>query len=111
VPFAIATGVAAAPFLRELVERAGASGTVYAIPNDFFGHNIEVAGLLTGGTSCAISGQAPGRGVLLPMSMLRHGEGVFLDDMTLEQLSQGLGVPVIPVECDGGKLLAAMRGQ
>ena len=112
VPFAIATGVAAAPFLRELVERAGASGTVYAIPNDFFGHTIEVAGLLTGGDILRhLRGRPLGERVLLPMSMLRHGEGVFLDDMTLEQLSQGLGVPVIPVECDGGKLLAAMRGQ
>ena len=32
---------------------------------------------------------------------------MFLDDMTLEELSQALGVPVIPVQNDGGALLRA----
>lgn len=111
-PFAIATGVAAAPFLRELVRRSGAEGTVYAVPNDFFGHTIDVAGLLTGGDLIRFLKDKPlGKRLLIPMSMLRHGEGVFLDDMTLEQLSEALGVPVRPVEADGGQLLDAMRGR
>ena len=41
--------------------------------------------------------------------MLRHGEGVFLDDLTPEDVSRELGVPVIPLEVDGAELLAAMR--
>ena len=112
VPFAIATGVAAAPFLRALAERAGADGTVYAIPNDFLGHTIEVAGLLTGGDIIRhLRGKDLGQRLLIPITMLRHGEGVFLDDVTVEQLSEALGVPVTPVEIDGGKLLDAMRGR
>ena len=43
--------------------------------------------------------------------MLRDGEGVFLDDLTPDDLAKELGVPVIPVDCDGAKLLAAMRGE
>ena len=42
--------------------------------------------------------------------MLRHGENVFLDDVTLEQVSQTLGVPVVPVEQDGGALADAIFG-
>ena len=43
--------------------------------------------------------------------MLRHGEGVFLDDLTPADLERELGVPVQIVEPDGAKLLAAMRGE
>ena len=43
--------------------------------------------------------------------MLRHGEGVFLDDVTLEQVSEELGVPVVPVGGSGDELLSAMLGQ
>lgn len=55
VPFSIATGVSAAPFLTELVELARKKcgkieGTVYPIRNDFFGETIVVAGLVTGAT-------------------------------------------------------------
>ncbi len=55
VPFSIATGVSAAPFLTELVELARKKcgkieETVYPIRNDFFGETIVVAGLVTGAT-------------------------------------------------------------
>ena len=111
-PFSVATGVAAAPFIRALAEKAGAKCTVYPIPNDFLGHTIDVAGLLTGGDIIRhLKGKDLGARLLLPMTMLRHGEGVFLDDLTPEDLERELGVPVVCVETDGAKLLAAMRGQ
>lgn len=52
-PFTVATGTAAAPFMRYLLEQASAwfpalRGQVIAVENDFFGHTIDVAGLLTG---------------------------------------------------------------
>ena len=55
-----------------------------------------------------LQGKDLGEALLIPQVMLRHGEGVFLDDMTLEELSAALGVPVIPVENDGEALLRAM---
>lgn len=42
--------------------------------------------------------------------MLRHGERVFLDDVSLDDVERALGVPVIPVEQDGYELLDAMCG-
>ena len=52
-PFTIATGTAAAPFMTYLLEQAkgyfpALRGQVAAVENDFFGHTIDVAGLLTG---------------------------------------------------------------
>ena len=36
------------------------------------------------------------------------GGGIFLDDITLDEVASELGVPVIPIENDGGVLLDAM---
>ena len=96
--------------MRALLEKAGANGTVYGIPNDFFGHTIEVAGLLTGQDIIRhLRDKDIGERVYIPKTMLRHGEGVFLDDLTPEDVSRELGVSVIPLEVDGAELLAAMR--
>ena len=113
-PFTIATGTAAAPFLRGLLEQAKAyfpelEGQVIAVENDFFGHTIDVAGLLTGQDLSAQLQRLPSLGrVLLPLHMLRHGETVFLDDYTVARLADELGCPVQIVGIDGGDLLDAM---
>lgn len=116
VSFSIATGVSAAPFLSKLLMTAQQkydkiSGSVYPILNDFFGHTIDVAGLITGVDLIAqLRGKALGRRLLIPRSMLREGEGVFLDGVTLEQVEQTLGLTVIPIEPDGNSLFLAMTG-
>ena len=113
-PFTIAAGTAAAPFLRGLVQRAmgdypGLRGQVIAVENDFFGHTIDVAGLLTGqDISAQLRGRDLGDRVLIPIHMMRHGETVFLDDYTVERLSRELGVPVQVVDEDGFALVDAM---
>lgn len=112
--FTIATGTAAAPFMRRLLEQAqdwfpALRGQVIAVENDFFGHTIDVAGLLTGQDLSAQLRKAPVLGrVLLPPHTLRHGETVFLDDYTVERLSRELGCPVQIAGTDGGDLLDAM---
>ena len=113
-PFTIATGVAAAPFLTELLRRAreqfpAIQGKVVAVENDFFGHTIDVAGLLTGQDIAAqLKGNMLGRRLLIPLHMLRHGETVFLDDYTTERLGRELDATVQVVGLDGGDLLDAM---
>ena len=116
-PFVVATGVSAAPFIKKLMLTAAEKcdnikGNVVAVVNDFFGHTINVAGLITGRDLTAqLQGRDLGERVLIPQNMLRHGEGVFLDDMTLAQAEALLGVPVVPVEQDGAALLRAMLGE
>ncbi|MBQ3404387.1 MAG: DUF512 domain-containing protein [Oscillospiraceae bacterium] len=110
-PFCIATGVSAAPILRQLLDEAKEKfpeldGRVYAIENDFFGHTINVAGLVTGGDLIKqLRGRELGSRILITDKMLRHGEGVFLDDLTLSDVEAELGVPLVPVERDGEALL------
>ena len=115
-PFSIATGVSAAPFLTKLIglarEKCGKlEGTVYPIRNDFFGETITVAGLVTGGDLIAqLKGKPLGQRLLIPQNMLRHGERVFLDGVSLDDVEGALGVPVTPVAQDGYELLDAMCG-
>ena len=112
----IATGVSAAPLLREIAAAASArcpqlTCTVYGIINDFFGHRITVAGLITGGDLLAQLADRPlGTELLIPNVMLRHEGDLFLDDTKLTDVQQQLGVPVTPVESDGDALLAAIYG-
>ncbi len=109
--FTIATGVAAAPFIERLVEEAKKKfprlrGEVVAIVNDFFGHSITVSGLVTGQDIIRqLSERELGERIIIPANMLRHGEGVFLDDVTLRQLSDALHRPVTVSETDGYSLV------
>ena len=71
-----------------------------------------MAGLVTGTDLIAqLKGKKLGERLLIPTSMLRSGEQVFLDDVTLDTVIAALGVPVIPVGQDGYELCDAMFGQ
>ena len=115
-PFSIATGVSAAPFLAKLVDMAKEKcgtidGKVYPIVNHFFGETITVAGLVTGGDLIGqLRDKDLGQRLLIPASMLRSGENIFLDDVTTEDVERELGVPVTAVPQDGYELLDAMLG-
>ena len=112
-PFTIATGTAAAPFLRGLVQRAGGlsraagaghrRGKRLLRPHHRRGGPAYRAGYLR-----PAAGAGPGDRVLIPIHMMRHGETVFLDDYTVERLSRELGVPVQVVDEDGFALVDAM---
>ena len=116
VPFAIATGTAAAPFFEGLLALAKEKypkldGRVYAIQNDFFGHTITVAGLVTGQDLIAqLKDKYLGERLFVSQNMLRRQEMDFLDDVTLEQAVQALRVPIYPVEEDGFGLWDAISG-
>ena len=115
--FSIATGVSAAPFFEKLVCKASAKydtikGRVFPVENDFFGRSINVAGLITGRDLISqLRGKDLGSRLLISQNMLRREEMDFLDDVTLAEASEALGVPVIPVEQDGFALWDAMSGE
>ena len=72
---------------------------------------ITVSGLLTGKDLCAqLAGRDLGEELLLPVNMLRSNERVFLDDVTVEQLSEKLGVPVRIVDTPGEALVDSVLG-
>lgn len=110
--FTIATGCSAAPFMERLVAAAkekfpALEGEVVGIVNDFFGHSIDVSGLVTGQDLIAQlkRRESIGDRILIPASMLRHGETVFLDDITLADVERELGRPVYVSETDGYGLI------
>lgn len=116
VPFSVATGTSVAPFFEKLVFTAkqkydNIDGRVYPIVNDFFGHRINVTGLITGQDLIAqLKGRDLGKRLFISQNMLRREELDFLDDVTLEEASAALGVPIYPIESDGFALWDAISG-
>jgi putative radical SAM enzyme (TIGR03279 family) len=110
----VVTGTLFAPRLVSLLAGAGvdtAAVRVAAVPNEFFGPAIGVAGLLTGRDIQRHLAVRPdlGRAVLVPAVALRDGAGVFLDDLTPADLARDLGAPVRVVAPTPGALLKAIR--
>ena len=116
VPFSIACGTSVAPFFEKLVCTAhekydNIDGRVYAIENDFFGHSINVTGLITGGDLInQLKGKDLGERLFISQNMLRREEMDFLDDVLLEEASAALGVPIYPIGQDGFDLWDAISG-
>lgn len=109
----MATGTSVAPFMESLLSKHPISGVdirIVPILNRFFGETVTVSGLITGQDLIAQLKGIEADEILITQSMLRTGEDVFLDDITLDQVIEALGIPVIPVANDGAALLYALRG-
>src|SRR2546428_534940 len=109
----LVTGTLYAARLERLVTSIpGAVARVAAVPNRFFGGTVSVAGLLTGEdiarhlATLATLGDA----VVVPSVALRDRDGVFLDDMTCEDLAAVLRVPVRVVEPSPRGFMRAVTG-
>jgi NifB/MoaA-like Fe-S oxidoreductase len=86
------------PVLERLNRVEGLDLRLYGLPSPYWGQDLVVTGLLTGSDLIqGLQGRDLGGKLLLPKLMLRQGESVFLDDMTLEQLQAQLAVPIQPI--------------
>ena len=107
----VATGYAAHKLLSNLCKKAeekfqGLKINVIKIKNDFFGDTVTVAGLITGADFKAqLKDLDLGDELLIPRVSLRNEGDKFLDDVTIEELSEKLKVKVTPVENDGAVFL------
>jgi len=112
----IVTGVDAYPLITEIVDKAvkkwdNLECDVYAIQNDFFGHSITVAGLVTATDILKqLNGKDLGEKLLIPAVMLRSERDMFLDSVTVNELAQSLNVDIVPVEVDGYELISNIIG-
>lgn len=110
----IATGVAAYPLLREIADMCqqkcrGLNCNVFSIKNDFFGERITVAGLITATDIYnQLKDKNLGDTLLIPSSMLRAEGDMFLDSVTVKELSQKLNIKIIPIDNDGYALVSAI---
>lgn len=110
----MATGKLAFRFIKQMAdelmsELPGLIIHVYEIRNDFFGEMITVSGLLTGQDIMAqLQGKTLGERLLLPQNVLRSGEDVFLDDVTVPELEKALQVKVDIVKSSGYEFVDAI---
>ena len=115
----LVTGREAAPLLRRLIGRFNAVPNLHlelaVAENSFFGPPVTVTGLLAGSDLlAALSGKDLGEALFISRVLFKEGSGLFLDDMTVEQLEEALKVPVRavsgPVELAGCLAEAACQG-
>ena len=110
----MATGYAAYDYLKEMTEQLvekfpNVKIHLYKIRNDFFGEKITVAGLITGQDLInQLKGKPLGDTLLLPCNMLRDGEEVFLDDVSISEVKESLQVEVDIVKSSGRDLIDAI---
>ena len=101
------TGQIAYPYIRRMADRLmerfpEVKIQVFPIRNDFFGERITVTGLLTGQDIIAqLKGRDLGEILYLPENILRSGERVLLDDITVEDLAGALQVKTDIVKSSG----------
>ena len=112
----IATGVSAYEFICNCVKKVqaecpGINCKVYKIENDFFGHTITVAGLITGKDLInQLKGKDLGEELLISKTMLRSEGDLFLCNSSLEDIKTELGVEITPVAQDGASFAMALLG-
>lgn len=113
----LVTGTAAYPLLCELTRAAcekisGLDVGVYEVVNRLFGETITVSGLITGGDIVyALKGKKLGDELIIPPNCLRSEGDMFLDNMTVDELSEKLGGIRIKQNGPGGAdLLEALIG-
>ena len=113
----VVTGELVYGFISGLCERLmqrcnGLEIHCYPIKNNFFGGCVNVSGLVVGSDiKEQLLGKAIGEEIFIPSSMLRAGEDVFLDNMTLDELEKELQTKIIPIDNDGYEFIEKITGK
>lgn len=111
---ALVTGTAIYPLLNELLDELrvkchNLTIELFPIRNDFFGGTVDVTGLITGGDILRqLEGKLHCDTLLVPSVMMKADQDIFLDDVTLEELSDKLQVTVKKVGPTGEELVEAL---
>ncbi len=86
------------PLVEQLNTVSGLKVELAPCRSGYWGQEITVTGLLTGEDLLkSLTGKDLGDGILLPSLMLKDHDTRFLDDVTLETISEQLGIPIFPV--------------
>ena len=108
----LATGEAAYPLIKELSDEVtkkfpNIKINVYKIENNFFGHTVTVAGLVTGRDLIdQLKGKELYDRLIIPDVMLRSEGDLFLDNISVEDVEEALSVPLdVTFSADGYDLI------
>lgn len=86
------------PLVQQLNAVEGLEVRLVALASDYWGQEITVTGLLTGQDLLAgLQEKDLGEAILLPSLMLKHGDSLFLDDMTVAELACQLKTFILPI--------------
>jgi putative radical SAM enzyme (TIGR03279 family) len=96
----VITGVSPYPhvseFLERLQEKTGVSFRLNAVVNSLFGDSVTVTGLVSGRDIVECLKKAGHDDlVMLPDVMLKEGEGIFIDSMSLQDLRRETGADIV----------------
>ncbi len=109
------TGMSFYPYLKRfsdrLFEKENIDINVTPVENTFFGKSITVTGLLTGRDVIRALSDKTGSHecLLMPDTVLREGEDVFLDDISKKDVERALGIKVKVVEPSPEGILKGME--
>ncbi|AKG21994.1 TIGR03279 family radical SAM protein [Calothrix sp. 336/3] len=86
------------PILNRLNAVEGLQVNMSALSSDYWGQSISVTGLLTAhDLLLKLQGQEFGDGIILPSVMLKYGESIFLDDISIEEVARQLKTRIFTV--------------
>ena len=109
----VVTGASAFDFVADFLARLGKKTGLEIIPvavgNRLFGEQVTVSGLVTGhDIVAALHDISIGEMLMVPDVMLKEGEGVFLDNMSLQELGKRLECVVTTFEATPQGLYRAL---
>ena len=109
--YTVVSGKLIHPYIVDMMDEAmafcsGLKVNCAEIINHFFGEGITVTGLLTGQDIIGqLSGRELGDKLLLPQNILRAGENYLLDDITVPQIEEKLGIDIEIIRNEGDDLI------
>ncbi len=87
------------PLVKQLNNVENLTINLATLNSEYWGQEITVTGLLTGHDIVSkLNNKNNGDAILLPSIMLKDHDTVFLDDMTVEEVSTCLKIPIIIVD-------------
>ncbi len=109
----LVTGKSFAPILKEIAKEIEAKVgnlklRVLPVKNNLFGEKVTVAGLLSGDDIIAALKGKKADAAIIPSVTMRDGAGVFLDDLTPEDVERETGLKIIMIEPTARGLLEAL---
>lgn len=110
----VACGTGVYPFMKKIMAMVNEKFpnitiNTQPIKNNFFGGGVNVSGLVTGGDLInQLKGKSIGERLIIPSSMLRFENDLFLDDVSTDDVERELNIELVAVNNNGKDLVNAI---